>query len=115
MGSSQKGIWTGRVRSGYGQYFMGTAPIYLVASAVYRLFKHPVLYGSVAMIWGYFSSAARRVPRYGDPAFRGFLRRYQRLSLLHGKQEATRRVSAAQARVWNAAHPDLIQASDQRG
>ena len=60
MGSSQHGLWAGRVRTGYGQYFMGTAPMYLVASAVFRLFKHPVLYGSAAMLWGYFSSAAAR-------------------------------------------------------
>src|SRR5882724_3486132 len=50
MGSSQKGIWTGRVRSGYGQYFMGTAPLYLLAVAVFRLPKRPVLLGSIAML-----------------------------------------------------------------
>ena len=38
----------------------------MVASAVSRLPKHPVLFGSVAMLWGYFSSAARGVPRYDD-------------------------------------------------
>jgi len=59
MGSSDRGLWTGYVRSGYGQYFMGTSPTFLLASAAYRLFKHPVLYGSVAILWGYFSSAAR--------------------------------------------------------
>ncbi|MFI5007994.1 MAG: glycosyltransferase [Solirubrobacterales bacterium] len=106
MGSSQKGIWTGRVRSGFGQYFMGTSPLYLTASAAFRLFRHPVLYGSVAMLWGYFSSAARGRPRYDDPAFRRFLRRYQRQCLLHGKREATRKVNEAQAPVWHAAHSD---------
>lgn len=102
MGSSQKGIWTGRVRSGYGQYFMGTAPLYLVASATFRLFKHPVVIGSVGMIWGYASSAARGVQRYGDPAFRNFLRRYQYAALVHGKREATRRVDAEQEAVWRS-------------
>jgi glycosyltransferase involved in cell wall biosynthesis len=100
MGSSQKGIWTGRVRSGFGQYFMGTSPLYLLASAAFRLFEHPVLHGSAAMVWGYFSSAARGVRRYEDPEFRRFLRRYQRDCLLLGKREATRRANAAQARVW---------------
>jgi exopolysaccharide biosynthesis WecB/TagA/CpsF family protein len=102
MGSSQKGLWTGRVRSGYGQYFMGTSPLYLAASAVFRLFKPPVLYGSVAMLWGYFSSLARGLPRYDDPAFRRFLRRYQRQCLLRGKRAATRRLNEAQAPVWRA-------------
>ena len=100
MGSSQKGIWTGRVRSGYGQYFMGTAPLYFLASAVFRLPKHPVLLGSVAMLWGYASSAARGVTRYEDSEFRAFLRRYQYACLLYGKREATRRVNKAQEAVW---------------
>jgi glycosyltransferase involved in cell wall biosynthesis len=105
MGSSQRGLWAGRVRTGYGQYFMGTSPVYFLASAAFRLFKHPVLYGSAAMLWGYFSSAVRRVPRYEDPGFRRFLRRYQRDCLLRGKAEATRRLNASQAPVWHAAHP----------
>jgi hypothetical protein len=102
MGSSQQGIWTGRLRSGYGQYFMGTSPLYLVASAVFRIAQHPVLYGSVAMIWGYARSALRRLPRYGDAEFRSFLRRYQRSCLLLGKREATRRINERQAGVWRA-------------
>ena len=100
MGSSQKGIWTGRLRSGYGQYFMGTAPVYLLASAIFRLPKHPVLVGSIAMIWGYASSALRRLERYDDLDFRRFLRRYQYACLLLGKNRATRKFNDAQAAVW---------------
>jgi len=102
MGSSQKGIWTGRVRSGYGQYFMGTAPLYLLASAVFRLPKHPIVVGSAAMLWGYTSSAIRRLKRYDDLEFRRFLRQYQYACLLYGKREATRRVNEAQKPVWHA-------------
>jgi len=40
MGTSDKSWWRGRVRHGYGQYFMGSSPFYLVASAIYRL-SHP--------------------------------------------------------------------------
>jgi biofilm PGA synthesis N-glycosyltransferase PgaC len=104
MGSSQKGIWTGRVRSGFGQYFMGTGPLFLAASAAYRLPQHPIVSGSLAMLWGYVSSAVRGVSRYDDPAFRSFLRRYQRACLLHGKREATRRVDEAHASRWHATH-----------
>lgn len=100
MGSSQKGIWTGRVRSGYGQYFMGTAPVYLLASAIFRLPKHPVVAGSMAMLWGYFSSALRGVERYDDLEFRRFLRSYQYACLLLGKSAATRKFNDAQAAVW---------------
>ena len=100
MGSSQKGIWTGRVRSGYGQYFMGTSPLYMLASAAYRLPKHPPVVGSVAMLWGYASSAARGAARYDGAVFRSFLRRYQRSCIRLGKREATRRLNQAQEPVW---------------
>jgi biofilm PGA synthesis N-glycosyltransferase PgaC len=105
MGSSQQSIWTGRVRSGYGQYFMGTWAPYLLASAAFRLFEHPVLYGSAAMVWGYLRSAVRRAPRYGDDGFRTFLRRYQRRCLLRGKTAATRALNDEQRGVWLRAHP----------
>ncbi len=105
MGSSQgKGIWAGRVRTGFGQYFMGSSPLFFLASAVYRLPLHPVLTGSVAMLWGYFSSAVKRVPRYGDAEFRRFLRSYQHLALVVGKRAASRRIEARQAAVWEARH-----------
>jgi hypothetical protein len=104
MGSSQgKGIWSGRVRNGFGQYFMGSSPAYFVASAAYRLVKHPMVVGSLAMLWGYFSSAAKGVPRYDDPEFRRFLRHYQHECLRMGKAAATRKVTSEQARVWYAA------------
>jgi biofilm PGA synthesis N-glycosyltransferase PgaC len=102
MGSSQKGIWTGRVRMGYGQYFMGTAPIYLLASAMFRLLKHPVMVGSIAMLWGYVSSASRGASRYDDREFREFLRRYQYACLRLGKRRATRMVDDAQEVVWRS-------------
>lgn len=102
MGSSHKGIWTGRVRMGFGQYFMGTAPLYFLSSAVFRLPRHPVLIGSIAMLWGYVSSAVRGVKRYGDIEFRRFLRRYQYTCLLMGKRGATRRINREQEQVWKS-------------
>ena len=101
-GSSQTGIWTGRVRHGFGQYFMGTSPGYLLASALFRLPSHPVVAGSAAMVYGYARSAWRKAPRYGDDAFRRHLRAYQRECLLLGKRGATRRTNERQAAVWHA-------------
>ena len=66
--------------------------------------KYPMFYGSAAMLWGYFGSAARGRARYDDARFRRFLRRYQRECLLRGKRAATRRLDEAQAPVWRAAH-----------
>jgi hypothetical protein len=102
QGASQKGIWTGRVRAGFGQYFMGTSPLYYLASAAFRLKDHPVLIGSVAMLWGYTKSALQGLPRYDDPEFRRFLRSYQHASLLLGKRAATRREDARRADRWQA-------------
>ena len=104
MGSSQNGIWNGRRRAGFGQYFMGTSPLYYLAVAASRLPKHPPIYGSVAMLWGYFSSAARGAPRYQDAEFRRFLRHYQHLALRVGKREAIQRINQERAAVWEAAH-----------
>jgi glycosyltransferase involved in cell wall biosynthesis len=105
MGSSEgKGIWSGRKRAGFGQYFMGTSPLYYMAVALYRMPKHPVVYGSIGMLWGYLSSKLQGAPRYDDPEFRRFLRRYQHACLLMGKAAATRKVTREQATVWQKAH-----------
>jgi hypothetical protein len=95
MGSSQVGLWTGRKRHGFGQYFMGTAPLYMVASAVSRAARRPLVVGGLAMLAGYFGAMARRIPRYDDLEFRRYLRRYQRLVLLHGKRRALEKLEEA--------------------
>lgn len=101
MGTSDKSWWTGRVRHGVGQHFMGSSPVFVLASAVYRLPKPPVILGSIAICWGYLKSVLTRRPRYDDPEFRKFLRRYQWRSLVVGKERATAELDAAQAHVWN--------------
>jgi hypothetical protein len=105
QGASQKGIWTGRVRAGFGQYFMGTSPLYYLAVAAFRLPAHPVMIGSVAMLWGYLSSWLKGLPRYDDLEFRRFVRGYQHACLRLGKKAATARVDAARAGRWLASHP----------
>ncbi len=102
MGSSHKGIVTGRLRHGFGQYFMGTSPIYMTASALFRMTRPPLLVGGMAMWWGYVKSMLDGNPRYGDDEFRRFLRRYQWSCLFLGKAEATRRLNEAQRDVWRA-------------
>ena len=101
MGTSHKNWWTGRVRHGVGQYFMGTGPAYMLASALYRLHRPPILLGSIAMLWGYLKSALNRKPRYGDVEFRRFLNRYQWACLVQGKPKATERLNAEQAAKWS--------------
>jgi hypothetical protein len=87
-GSSQQSVYTGRMRHGYGQYFMGTSPLYMLASAIYRVKQKPYVLGSAAIMWGYLTSALQGKPRYADPQFRKFLRQYQLKVLLNGKRQA---------------------------
>jgi glycosyltransferase involved in cell wall biosynthesis len=101
MGSSHKSMWTGRVRHGRGQWFMGTSPLYMLASGLFRMTRPPRIVGGFAMLRGYFGAALAREPRYeqkyDEPGFGTFLRRYQRLCLTRGKTAATRRVEQEQA------------------
>lgn len=100
MGTSHKGWWTGRARHGFGQYFMGTGPGYMTASALFRMARPPLVVGGLAMLWGYYRSMIAGTPRYDDPEFRKFLRAYQRQCLLMGKAKATRDCEARQASYW---------------
>jgi len=104
QGASERGILTGRLRAGYGQYFMGTSPIYYLAVTVYRLPAYPMLIGSLAMMWGYIRSWAKALPRYNDLEFRRFLRSYQHTCLYMGKRAATARVNTERAQLWHANH-----------
>ena len=125
MGTSHKNWWTGRVRHGVGQHYMGTGISYLLASALFRIGHPPVVLGSTAMLWGYFRSMLARKPRYGDAEFRRFVRRYQWRCLLHGKNRATQEVNRRQASQWRAgrnvsavhspAPPEGVRASPAAG
>ena len=110
MGTSHKNWWTGRVRHGVGQWFMGTGPAYMLASAVFRMTRPPVIAGGTAMLWGYVRSAFQRKPRYGDAAFRKFLRRYQWDCLLRGKAKATADLNRRQLSAWSG----TAQRSDRK-
>lgn len=100
MGTSHKNWWTGRVRHGVGQYYMGTHPIYMLASGLFRMARPPVMVGGLAMLWGYARSAFQRGERYEDLAFRKFLRKYQMDCLIHGKASATAALNERRAKVW---------------
>jgi poly-beta-1,6-N-acetyl-D-glucosamine synthase len=104
QGASQVGIWTGRLRKGFGQYYMGTSPIYFLAVVLYHLPAYPMFIGSLAMLWGYVGSWLKRLPRYDDREFRRFLRSYQHACLRMGKQAATAQIDVERAQYWHASH-----------
>jgi hypothetical protein len=102
MGSSHRGILTGRMRHGAGQHFMGTGLFYVTVSALLRLAARPWIVGGAVMWWGYVKSLLAGRKRYDDPEFRRFLRSYQRACLLRGKRRATERFDAEGRGRWEA-------------
>ncbi len=100
MGSSHKGILTGRMRHGAGQYFMGTGPLFMAASAAYRMAHRPFVVGGLTMLWGWLDAALRGAKRLEDPALVSFIRRFQVRSLLVGKRRATRELDEEQLALW---------------
>jgi poly-beta-1,6-N-acetyl-D-glucosamine synthase len=108
MGSSQKNMLTGRMRHGFGQYFMGTSLTYMTASALYRMTRPPYLLGGLGMWWGYVNSFLTRQQRLKDQAFRAFLRRYQWSCLVRGKNRATARLNDRRAVYWQPEAAETI-------
>jgi len=100
MGSSHKGIITGRMRHGFGQYFMGTGLTYMTASSVFRMLHPPYFLGGAAMWWGYVKSLLQRKPRFEDKELVRFINSYQWQCLLKGKARATAELNQRQSEVW---------------
>ena len=102
MGSSQKSVYTGRIRHGYGQYYMGSDFWFFTASCIFRMAHPPYVTGGLASWWGYVRSAVKGDAQHDDAALRGFIRSYQRRALIVGKSRATAEVVARQTPVWEA-------------
>ena len=100
MGSSDRGIMTGRRRLGEGYWFVGAAPSFVLASAVYRSGHKPALLGSLATLHGYARAWFRGLPRYDDLEFRRYLRRYHRAMLVRGRASAAELFDREAALVW---------------
>jgi glycosyltransferase involved in cell wall biosynthesis len=81
MGSSDQSVYRGRLRWGKGQWFMGSSFPYVLASGLFRMREKPYVIGGLLIVAGYVQAALRREPRYGDPAFRTDLQRWQRKRL----------------------------------
>jgi poly-beta-1,6-N-acetyl-D-glucosamine synthase len=91
MGSSQHSIWVGRLRWGFGKYFMGSALYYVAAVAFYRMFEKPYIVGGWGILWGYLKAMFGGAPRFENREFRRFLRRFELQSLLFGKRRTVNR------------------------
>ena len=77
MGSSDKHIYEGRLRWGRGNWYMGYHPLYAIATGLNRMREKPLIIGGLLMIFSYFLSALRGLPRYDNLEFRRYLRQWQ--------------------------------------
>src|SRR3989338_8124117 len=91
MGSSQHSIWVGRLRWGFGKYFMGSAPYYVAAVDGYCMLEKPYVIGGMGILWGYLKAMFAGMPRFEDHEFRRFLRRFELQSLFFGKRRTVDR------------------------
>lgn len=99
MGSSQKGVLTGRMRHGFGQYYMGSDFWFFTASCIFRMGHPPYVIGGLASWWGYIKAWAAGAEQHSDRELRGFIRAYQRRALRIGKSRATAEIVARQASI----------------
>lgn len=100
MGSSQQNIYAGRRRHGFGQYFMGSDPLYFTATAIKKMAHPPYILGGLATLQGFVGAWARGDKQHDDPELRAFIRAYQRKALFKGKSRAVAEIEAAQAEVF---------------
>ena len=101
MGSSQVSIYEGRRRHGFGQYFMGTDPLYFMATAVFRALEPPYVLGGLAMMQGYLGAWLKGARQLEDPELVKFIRDYQRRSLLKGRGKVVAEIEAERAAVFS--------------
>jgi len=113
MGSSDRGILTGRRRLGEGYWFLGAAPSFVLASAVYRSGHKPALIGSLATLQGYARAWLRGLPRYDDLEFRRYLRRYHRAMLTRGRARAAQMFDREAALTWTRRQPKMPRKSSE--
>jgi biofilm PGA synthesis N-glycosyltransferase PgaC len=102
MGSSHKGIITGRQRWGSGHWIMGSLPLFVVVTSINRMRYRPYVTGGIAMLFGYLKAATQKTPQLQDKRFRRHLRRYQWALMLLGKDRAMRRFHENGAANWRS-------------
>jgi len=100
MGSSQQGIYTGRRRHGFGQHYMGSSPLYFIATAISKMSHRPYVLGGLAMLQGFFGAMLKGNRQHDDPELRRFIRDYQHKALRMGKAAAVSRIEDERASLW---------------
>lgn len=105
MGSSQKSIYVGRRRHGFGQYYMDSDPLYFLAATIKKMAHPPYVLGGLATLQGYIGAWLKGTKKHDDLELRAFIRAYQRRALRVGKARAVAMIEAERAGQW---HPDTV-------
>ena len=98
MGSSEVSIHEGRRRHGRGQWFMGSDPLFYLATCIFRMAEPPYVTGGLSMLWGYVGAWLKGARQLDDPELRAFIRAYQRRALRVGKSRAVAEIEVAEGR-----------------
>ena len=77
MGSSQKNIYSGRVRRGRGFYLMGAHPLWVLASACFHVTEPPYLAGPFCVMYGFIKATFEGEPRQISNELARFVRSWQ--------------------------------------
>lgn len=101
MGSSQVSIYTGRRRHGYGQYYMGSDPLYFIATAVRKMAHPPYVLGGLATLQGFYGAMFSGKEQHSDAELRAFIKAYQRRALRVGKAKAIAEIEADRASLFS--------------
>lgn len=77
MGTAERGMHASMFSYGEKDYYLGGSPIWQGFRCAYRMAKPPRLTGGLALLAGYVSAAARRMPRAVSPELMRFHRAEQ--------------------------------------
>ena len=70
---------------------MGSAPYYVAAVSLYRMFERPYIISGIGIFVGYVQAMLKRLPRYENSQYRRFFRGFELRSLLLGKRRTMRK------------------------
>ena len=73
MGTARGIVW-GKMKTGMGEHYYGSHPLFVAARCLYRMSERPYGIIGFSIALGYLQSLLRREPRINDPQFIAFLR-----------------------------------------